>query len=164
MTVTNTDNQLIASQSGPVQVGCQQVYLPVVLKNPPLPQDTYEPNNNFGEAYPISDGITYTSYIWESTDVDWFRFSVSVPPGKERLVEVDLKNIFVGTDYDFSIHDINEDMLATSANGSHTDEQVSVVANRNETYYLKVYAYQGSSRDDSYELRVEIGASIVPRK
>lgn len=162
--VTSTNSQLIGSQSGPVQVGCQQIYLPVVLKNHPLPQDTYEPNDSLSEAYSISDSITYTSYIWETNDVDWFRFSVSVPPSKERLVEANLKSIPAGTDYDLAIYDANGNELEASTNSSNADEHVSVVANSNETYYLKVYLYQGTSQSDRYELRVEIGPAVVPRK
>lgn len=62
-------------------------FLPTTLKYHPAPQDTYEPNDTLNEATPISEGLTYTTYIWGNNDVDWFRFNVNVPVGKERLDE-----------------------------------------------------------------------------
>lgn len=55
---------LLLNRPTPYHTSCTgDIYLPTVLKNYPLFQDTYEPNSDFANAYRISPHITYRSYI-----------------------------------------------------------------------------------------------------
>lgn len=48
-------------------------------------QDTYEPNNTFNDAYEITAFESYTSYIYEAFDDDYYKLNI-LEPGMLRVV------------------------------------------------------------------------------
>ncbi len=62
------------------------------------PNDTFEPNNSFAEAYgPLGEDTDYYSFISTGDDVDYFK--LNVPEGCQSLT-VELKSIPPGCDYE----------------------------------------------------------------
>lgn len=125
--------------------------------------DTFEPNDTFNRAYDINPDETYTSYIWSTDDIDWYKFDVDVPVNKERLVEVGLENIPANANYNLAIYDSRGTELDVSENSGNNDETILVIANQNETYHIKVYPVEGTySQNSRYKLWVQVGSLVIP--
>lgn len=113
-------------------------------------QDTYEPNNTLSTAYgPLTSGTIYNSYIYSSTDVDYYYFSTS----KAGSITVSLTNI--PKDYDLYLLNSSGNIVARSENGRTTSESITYNAKSADKFYVKVVGYNGAnSRTGAYALKV----------
>jgi len=135
---------------------CRACYLPLALKNHHT--DTYEPNNSFGQAWPIETGA-YDSYIWPATDKDYFKLTATSP----RAIHVNLLNIPVGCDYDLYLYNSAHELMAQSTHGGNQNEQLEAWLYPG-AYYILVKSYGGSySQTSPYRLHLYwIGKAAAP--
>lgn len=112
--------------------------------------DTYEPNNSTSAAYgPLTSGTTYNSYIYSSTDVDYFKFNTS----STGTISVNVSNL--PGDYDLYLYNSGGSLVAKSENGGTTSESISYSATSTGTFYVKVVGWNGaSSTTTAYALKV----------
>lgn len=110
--------------------------------------DTYEPNNTISAAVALTSGTTYSSYIYSSTDVDYY----SVNGSYGRTITVNLTNL--PKDYDLYLVNSAGTVVARSENGSTTSESISYSVPTTGKYYIKVSGYSGAySTTTPYSLR-----------
>lgn len=115
--------------------------------------DTYESNNTISTAYAISFGTTYNSYIYSSTDVDYYKVS----PTSSGTISVTLSNL--PGDYDLYLVNSAGTILARSENAGTTSETLSYSASAG-TYYIKVNGYNGVySTSTAYALKATFSGS-----
>jgi len=124
---------------------------PTRSPTPTQGKDTYEPNSNFNLAYgPLTSETVYWSYIWSSTDDDYFRFNLETP----GRIDVELANIPVGSDYDLFLYDPSR-REAGRAEGVGDKETISYTAAVTGTYYILIFTPNNTySREEAYSLRV----------
>lgn len=110
--------------------------------------DPYEPNDSLSQAYAITSGTTYSSYISSSSDVDCYKLT-----GRSGYtISASLTNL--PKDYDFYLYNSSGNLVASSENGSTTSESISYKATYSGTYYLVVEGYNGAySTATKYNLR-----------
>lgn len=109
--------------------------------------DPYEPNETIAQAYGIVSGTIYNSYIYTTTDVDYYKFTVST--GKS--ISISLTNL--PADYDLYLYNSAGTQVAKSENGSTTSETITYTAAIG-TYYVKVIGYSGAkSTTTKYALK-----------
>lgn len=115
--------------------------------------DIYEPNNEPGEAYgPLISSQIYQAYIWDQTDVSDYYFYTSLVRAN---LQVDLTQIPSPADYDLYVYDYYAGqyrLIAYSNRTGTVSEQVTWIAEAGVKYYIRVYAYQGSSSQQPYRL------------
>ena len=110
--------------------------------------DTYEPNNSLSQAYSISSGTTYSSYISSATDVDWYKISTT----SGNKISVSLTNL--PKDYDLYLYNSSGTLVASSENGSTSSESISYTAKYTGAYYIVVKGYNGNySTTTKYNLK-----------
>ena len=115
---------------------------------PPSSNDTYEPNDTMATAYAITSGTTYNSYIYTSSDVDYYKLTTT----SSGTIAVTLTNL--PKDYDLYLYNSSGTQLAKSENGSTTSESISYSASAAGTYYIKVIGYNGYySTSQAYALK-----------
>lgn len=100
--------------------------------------DTYEPNGTISQAYAVTSGTTYNSYLASSTDVDYYSLTTTAA----GTVNVTLSNL--AGDYDLYLVNSSGTTLAKSENGSTTSETINYNASAAGTYYIKVVGYNGA--------------------
>lgn len=110
----------------------------------------YESNNTLATAYTISLGTDYQAAIGTSGDVDYYK--ITVPNGNYT---VQLQNLT--HDVDLSIQNGSGQTLATSQNGSNSNEQIAATFNGG-TYYFRVYPYSGYDANSCYTFRMISGS------
>lgn len=116
--------------------------------------DTYEPNGTISQAYAITFGTTYNSYIFSSSDVDYYKVS----PTSAGTISVSLTNL--PGDYDLYLVNSAGTVLAKSENGSTTSESLSYANTAAGTYYIKVVGYSGAySTSTAYALKATFTGS-----
>ncbi len=117
--------------------------------------DTYESNNTSATAKTIAKNASTTAFIGTSTDVDWFKFTLT---STEKNIKVTLSNL--PFDYDVQLYR-NNTLLATSQNGGTASEVI--IRNNTSTsgtYYVKVYGYNGAySATQCYTLLVQTSST-----
>lgn len=104
---------------------------------PPTPSDTYEPNNSIAEAYAINSGVNYDSYIYSSSDMDYYKIATS----KAGTISVTLTNL--PYDYDLYLYNSSGTKVASSIKSSTSNESISYSSSTAGTYYIKVIGYNG---------------------
>jgi bacillolysin len=112
--------------------------------------DTYEANNSISAAYgPLTSGTVYNSYIYSSTDSDYYYFDKTVA----GTITVSLTNL--PKDYDVYLLNSAGTVVAKSENGSTTSESISYASAPVGKYYVKVVGYSGAySTTTAYALKV----------
>lgn len=128
------------------------VFLPHLMKF----EDTFEPNDSFSTATPINTGVWYESYIGSSSDNDWYSFSVSVPSGSARNIDVYLQSIPPGTNYTLELRSPSNQLLSSSTQPSNNDEFIRYYVTSGGTYRARIYSVSGFSQVDSYRLKVDV--------
>ncbi|NDI34077.1 M4 family metallopeptidase [Chengkuizengella sediminis] len=108
--------------------------------------DTFEPNNTLNDAYSISSGVSYTSYISTSSDVDFYTFTT----GGSGDISIDLTSLPL--DYDLYLFNSSGVELDKSINGSTSSESILYTASGADTFYLQVVGYNGANSTNSYIL------------
>ena len=115
--------------------------------------DTYEPNDTTATAYAIESGTTYNSYIYTSSDVDYYKLTTT----GSGTIAVSLSNL--PKDYDLYLYNSSGTQVASSTNGSTTSESISYSAAAG-TYYIKVIGYSSAySTTQAYALRATFTSS-----
>lgn len=110
--------------------------------------DTYEPNGTISQAYTVTSGTTYNSYIASSSDIDYYKLTTSAA----GTISVTLSNL--AGDYDLYLVNSSGTTLAKSENGSTTSETISYKASAAGTYYIKVVGYNGAySTSKAYAMK-----------
>ncbi|RLT42025.1 MAG: M23 family peptidase [Chloroflexi bacterium] len=128
------------------------VFLPHLMRF----EDTYEPNDSFATATPINTGVWYESFISSTSDNDWYSFSVTVPSGSARNIEVYLQSIPPGTNYTLELRSPSNQLLSSSTQPSNNDEFIRYYTTSSGTYRARIYSVSGSSYSDSYRLKVDV--------
>lgn len=111
-------------------------------------QDNYEPNNSMAAAYgPITSGTTYNSFIYSSSDVDYYYFNIT----STGNINVTLSNL--AGDYDLYLYNSSGTLLKKSEKGSTTNESIAYTATATGKYYIRVVGYGGAfSTSKAYAL------------
>lgn len=111
-------------------------------------QDTYEPNNTISQAYAINFSQGYDSYIFSSSDIDYYKVS----PTSAGSITLNLTNL--AGDYDLYLVNSAGTILGRSENGSTTSESLTYSNTAAGTYYIKVIGYNGAySTTKAYNLK-----------
>ena len=109
--------------------------------------DTYEPNGTTAQAYAIASGVSYTSYIASSADIDYYKFSVSTA----KSISISLTTL--PKDYDLYLYNSSGTLVAKSEKAGTTSESITYSA-ASGTYYIKVIGYNGAySTTTKYTLK-----------
>ena len=114
--------------------------------------DTYEPNDNLTEAFPIEFDQTYESFIADERDKrDLYQFNAI--PG-EAIVAI-LTTNFDTVDYQLSILNKNGQSIAAAEWVKVTELQVVFQPDSADRFFISVESLSGFSEVDSYLLIVK---------
>jgi bacillolysin/thermolysin len=114
--------------------------------------DTYEPNDTTAQAYAVSAGRSYDSYIYTSSDKDYYKFTAT----SDGTLNLTLGNL--PKDYDMFLYNSSGTELAR-AYTSNNPETISKTITAG-TYYILVNGYNGAySTTSAYRLTVAFTAS-----
>ena len=114
--------------------------------------DTYEPNDDIAEAFPIEFDQTYESFIADEEDKrDVYRFNST---SGEAIVAT-LTAVSDTVAYQLSILDDSGRYIAAAKRISPTELQVVFQAEETDTYFVSVESQSGFSEIDSYLLTVK---------
>lgn len=135
------------------------MWLPIILKNSsglvtptPVPGDEFEPNDTFDEAWgPLESAQEYRAFIYGETDVDDFYYFDMTGV---HAVEIWLQQIPDGHDYNLSLYDSNQNLLAYSGLPDNRDERILTAGLPEGRYYVQVHPVVGFSLTESYSLLV----------
>lgn len=109
--------------------------------------DTYEPNGTTAQAYAISSGVSYASFIASTSDIDYYKFTVSAA----KSISISLTTL--PKDYDIYLYNSSGTLVAKSEKASTTSESITYSAAAG-TYYIKVIGYNGAySTTSKYTLK-----------
>jgi hypothetical protein len=100
--------------------------------------DVYEPNASYTTAGIIPTNTTITGIISSSIDGDWYKVTTVAPNTKIKIL---LSNL--PADYDVRLYNSALTYLAISQNGGTTSESIIYNATTVNTYYIRVYGYNG---------------------
>ncbi|MGB7604857.1 MAG: pre-peptidase C-terminal domain-containing protein, partial [Lutisporaceae bacterium] len=96
------------------------------------------PNGTTTAAYgPLTSATTYNSYIYSSTDIDYYHFTT----GATGTISVTLGNL--PYDYDLYLYNSAGTQVASSLNGGTTSETITYNSTAVGKYYVKVIGYSG---------------------
>ncbi len=113
--------------------------------------DTYEPNNDLTEAFPIEFDQTYESFIADEKDErDLYQFNAI--PGEAIVATLTSNSDTV--DYRLSILDRSGQSIAAAEWVEVTELQVVFQPESADTYFVSVRSLSGFSEVDSYRLTV----------
>lgn len=114
--------------------------------------DTYEPNDEIAEAFPIEFDQTYESFIADEQDKrDLYRFNAI----SGEAIVVALTAISDSVVYQLSILDQNDQHIAAGEKSGPTELQIIFQAEQTDTFFVSVESQQGFSEVDSYLLTVK---------
>jgi len=116
----------------------------------------YELNDDFSSAYLISVDTTIYAYIWDSNDVDYYKFYTII----EGTVTINLTSL--PFDYELYLFDVNFSTLDYSNSGGASDEQIQRYLSVPSTYYIKVFGFNSAySSTDTYSLSVSFSSKTI---
>lgn len=119
--------------------------------------DTYEPNDSTSSAYTVGAGNNYTSYISSSTDNDYYRL-VATASGTLNIQLVVPSN----KDYDLHVLNASGSLIASSAAGTGSTENLNVSVTAGATYYIRVFGYNSAySATSAYTLKVGAMTAVL---
>ncbi|MCB0198988.1 MAG: pre-peptidase C-terminal domain-containing protein [Anaerolineae bacterium] len=127
-----------------------KTYIPLLQV---VPWARYEPNNTRATAYgPLQSGTAYQAYIWRAGDQDYYYIDVTAT---NTDITVDLTNIPANTDYDLYLYASATAPLpvASSAQYGNVDEHIRYHPAATGRYYIRIYPYQGASKQQPYHLK-----------
>ncbi len=127
---------------------------PAIQTTPPAPgcPDAYEPNDDYGQATPITPGTVVRAYICTEGEQDYYSFRAAAG----QKITVRLSGIPAGHDYDLFLNDPSRTEVAKSTNSGNADERIEYTAQVGGTYYAVVNGYSGHSTTEAYTLRVDL--------
>jgi len=112
--------------------------------------DTYEPNEDFTGAWPLSPGKIH-SYICDGSDLDYFKFPVTAG----SVIYLHLYDL--PADYNLCLFDPAQAQVVCSENGGVLEESIEATASSSGDHYALVYGVQGacdSANSYTFELQV----------
>ena len=116
-------------------------------------RDTYEPNDELTEAFPIEFDQTYESFIADEKDKrDLYQFNAI--PGEAIVATLTTDSDTV--DYQLSILDRSGQHIAAAEWVEVTELQVVFQPESADTYFVSVESLSGFSEVDSYRLTVDV--------
>ena len=161
---TGYSYRIEAENSAGTSYGSENTFTTTTVSVTPTPTpttctDSYEPNDNFSEAYgPLSSGSSYSGKICSSSDVDWFKVNITSAGTIALSSTVPSYN-----DYDLELYDSSYTQIASSTNGSGASELISYSATTTGNYYIKIYGFGGSSNtSNSYTLTYTYTGTATP--
>ena len=115
--------------------------------------DTYEPNDTFATAFPITYAQTYESFLFDSDDTrDVYKLEAT----RDITILVTLADIPPGKNYRLSLYTVTGEMIATGENATDIGGlKLIYQPDTTDIFYIVVESDGGSSSVDSYRLRVE---------
>ncbi len=115
--------------------------------------DTYEPNDTFAMAYPITYAQTYESFLFDLADT---RDVYALEATRATTILVTLADIPPSQNYRLSLHAETGQMIATGENATDISGlKLIYQPNKTGIFYVIVESDGGFSSVDSYRLRVE---------
>lgn len=124
--------------------------------SPSMQADTFEPNNNMGEAFPVNLGTSYTSYISYTNDSDYYKFVAPTSGTITIQLQVPLH-----LDYDFYILDeYGNNVGYGDYEGNGGTERVTLSVNAGKPYYIWVVGFSLIS-DPNYPYVLNIGQIVT---
>ena len=115
--------------------------------------DTYEPNDTFAMAYPITYAQTYESFLFDLADT---RDVYALDATRATTILVTLADIPPSKNYRLSLHAETGEMIATGENATDISGlKLIYQPNKTGIFYIIVESDGGFSSVDSYRLRVE---------
>ena len=115
--------------------------------------DTYEPNDTFATAFPITYGQTYESFLFNLSDT---RDVYALEATRDITILVTLADIPPGKNYRLSLHTAIGERIAIGENATDIGGlKLIYQPNRSDIFYIIVESEGGFSSVDSYRLRVE---------
>lgn len=160
VTTTRTPTRTpTATSTRPPGTLAPAAYLPLILCSPPplCPNDPYEPNGAFGEAWgPLPLNQDFLGYFNcpADTDRDYYFFDLTTA----RRVVITLDDIPAGSDYDLTLYSCASSscLVKHSGNTGNAGERIDTVDNINAgRYYVRVVRSASSPLvSQPYRLRV----------
>jgi len=151
---TNTPTNTPTQTSTPTETltpTATSTHTPTGTRSPtPTCPDTYEPNDNFGQAWDIGWGGHVESYICSAGDMDYYQASIGTLPFDGFTIT--LSNL--PADYDLYVYDAARQLLASSTNPSLAVESVTV---KGDSIYIKVAGSNGA-----YSTSLPYHLDIIP--
>ena len=117
--------------------------------------DNYEPNNSFSTATAITIPNAYFANLHSMNDYDYYVFTLP----ELSSVNINLKNIPAGCDYELLLFDSSRRLISSSKNSYNRDESILTILNAG-TYYIKVYSYNNVA-STNYKLEVFSDGPVV---
>lgn len=111
--------------------------LSVTLTPPPC-ADILEPNNSPATAALITPGTTYNARISNSTDLDYYKFTVAAG----AYVDVSLTNL--PADYDLRLYNGSGALVGISQTAGTANEKISLINAAAGTYTIYVSGFNGA--------------------
>ncbi len=142
-------------------VAANAVHLPVISRKalttptPLCPNDPYEPNGTFGEAWgplPLNEDFLGYFNCPVETDRDYYHFSVATP----RRVVITLQNVPAGSDYDLTLYSCpaTSCLVRHSGNTGNADERIDVTINTGRHYVRVTRSPASPLVSQPYRLRI----------
>ncbi|WP_043581898.1 S8 family serine peptidase [Acetivibrio clariflavus] len=119
--------------------------------------DEYEENDSLNTAKTISTNKDIYSTIGTNSDEDWYIVNVE----KEGRLTIALLDIPVNCDYELSVYSEDLTYVGGSYNYGNIDEKLSIMVERPNTYYIRIYSYKGCDPDNNYTLRASVSSPDI---
>lgn len=115
--------------------------------------DAFEPNDSFGEAYPLNAG-SYSNLVACADSSDFYK----VCPGDAKVFTATVNFDNDDGDIDMELYDETSKLLQASANSNVNTEQLSVpYVNGNQCYFVRVYMVGlDPTAQNTYSLNIDI--------
>lgn len=119
--------------------------IPPIL--PPTCSDNFEPNNTRSTAQSISTNRTEKAFIGYLGDRDWYYFRAN----EGDNITIRINNL--PADYDIKLYDSRLRLLKSSENMGTSDETISYLIPKSDSFLIAVYGYNGAfDADNCYSL------------
>ena len=130
-------------------IGAEGLTIPILVSF----GDTYEPNDSFATAFPITYAQTYDSFLFDLADT---RDVYKLEAVRGITILVSLADVPQGKNYRLSLHAATGEMIATGENATDIGGlKLIYQPDRTDIFYIIVESEGEFSSVDSYRLRVE---------
>lgn len=113
----------------------------------PTCSDNFEPNNTHSAAELVRRNRTEKAFIGYSGDRDWYYFKAN----QGENCTINLSNL--AADYDIKLYDSRLRLLKSSENMGTSDETISYLIPKSDSFLISIYGYNGAfDADNCYSL------------